>query len=152
MRRKRVDLGNAGHIGNERGADGASRADEVSARKRALHQLLRGHIYDVVFAQDTAQLNVETVGNELRQLFAIQLVRLVPHESVELLLRIFQTRREEPSLGEKLDLFDHVGDPARVGHNHLVRLFLSQIRKFRKHLLRRAEIDGKRCVRIGKLF
>ena len=48
VRRQGVDLGDAGHIGNDRRADAASAADEVSVLERILHQLLCAHVDDIV--------------------------------------------------------------------------------------------------------
>ena len=66
VRRERVDLGDTRHIGDERRADAAARADEIAALQRALHQLLRAHVHHVVLAEDAAQLHIQAVGDQLR--------------------------------------------------------------------------------------
>ncbi len=94
VRREGVDLGDARHVGDERRADRPSRADEVAALKRALHELLRRHIDHVILSEDTAQLDIQAVNDQLGQLIAVQLMRLVPDHAVEVLLRVFKARRE----------------------------------------------------------
>ena len=152
VRRERVDLGDARHIGDERRADRPSRADQIAALQRALDELLRRHIHHVVLAEDAAQLDVQTVLDELRRLVAVKLVHLVPDEAVQILSGIFQARREELALGQQLDVLDLIRNGARVGHDHLVGLFLAEILKFTEHLVRRAEVDGQRRVRVGEFL
>ena len=152
VRRERVDLGDARHIGDERRADRPSRADQIAALQRALDELLRRHIHHVVLAEDAAQLNVQTVLDELRRLVAVKLVHLVPDEAVQILSGIFQARREELALGQQLDVLDLIRNGARVGHDHLVGLFLAEILKFTEHLVRCAEVDGQRRVRVGEFL
>ena len=48
--RQRVDLRNAGHIGHQRRADGASGTNQIAALVAALHQLLGGHVHHVILA------------------------------------------------------------------------------------------------------
>ena len=152
VRRQGVDLGDARHVCNERRADRASRADKIAALKRALHELLRRHINDVVLAEDAAQLDVQSVDDELRQLIAVERVRLVPDHAVEIFLGVFKARREELALGQKLDVLHLLGDGARVGHDDLVGFFLAEIVEFPEHFVGRAEVERHRLVRVGKFL
>ena len=152
VRRERVDLRDAGHIRHQRRADAPSGADEIPVFERALHQLLRAHVHHVVLAEDAPQLHVQSVGDELRQLLAVERVRLLPHHAVEVFLGVFEPRREQLALGQQLDRLHHVRDHARVGHNHLIRLVLAEIVELAQHFVRGAEVDGQRRVGVGKLL
>ena len=79
-------------------------------------------------------------------------MHLVPDEAVQILSGIFQARREELALGQQLDVLDLIRNGARVGHDHLVGLFLAEILKFTEHLVRCAEVDGQRRVRVGEFL
>ena len=152
VRRQGVDLGDAGHVRDKRRADRPSRADEVAALERALHELLRRHINDVVLAEDAAQLDVQSVDDELGQLVAVERVRLVPDHAVEVFLGVFKARREELALGQKLNVLHLLGDGARVRHDDLIGFLLAEVVEFFQHFLRRAEIERDGLVRVGEFL
>ena len=152
MGRQGVHLRDARHIRHQTGADGASRANQIAVFQTALHQLLGGHIHHVVLAQNTFQLHIQPVDDELGRLVAVQGVALVPHHVVQLLLGVFQPGREQLSRRQQLDLLDAVGDAPGIVNDHLVRRLLPQIGEFRQHLVGGLEVDGQRCVGIGELL
>ena len=152
MGRQGVHLRNAGHIRHQRGPHTAPAAHQITVFQAALHQLLGGHIHHVVLAQNAFQFHVQPVHDQLRRLVAIQLVTLVPHSVMKFLLRILQPRREQPSRRQQLDIFDTVGDAARVVDDHPMRFLFAQIGKLRQHLLRGLEVNGQGCVGVGKLL
>ena len=152
VRRQGVDLGDARHIRHERRADRASRANEIAALKRALHELLRRHVNNVILSKNAAQLDVQSVDDELRQLVAVQLVCLVPDHAVEVFFGVFKARREELTLGQKLDILHLFGDGARVGHDDLIGLFLAEVVEFIEHFVGRSEVERHRLVRVGKFL
>ncbi len=150
--RQGVHLRDARHIGHQRRADGASGANQIAVFQTPLHQLLRRHIHHVVLAQNAAQLHVQPVHNELGRLVAVQLVTLVPHHVVQLLLGVFQPRREQLPRRQQLDLLHHVGDHAGILHHHLIGRLLAEIGKLLQHLVGGLEVDGQALVRIGKFL
>ena len=152
VRRQGVDLGDAGHVRYERRADRPSRADEVAALERALHELLRRHVDDVVLAQNAAELDVQPVDDQLRQIVAVKLVRFPPHHAVKVFFRIFKPRREQLALGQKLDILHLLGDGAGVRHDDLVGFLLAEVVKFLEHFVRRAEVERDGLVRVGEFL
>ena len=152
VRREGVDLRDAGHIRHERRANRPSRADEIAVFKAALHELLRGHIDDVVLAEDAPELDVQAVDHQLRRILAVERVALVPDESVQILLGVLQPRREQLPRRQKLDLLDEVGDVARVVDDDLVRLLLPEVGKLPHHLVGRLEVDRQRRIRVRELL
>ena len=79
-------------------------------------------------------------------------MRLIPDHAVEVFLGIFKARREELTLGQKLDILHLFGDGARVGHDDLIGLFLAEIVKFLEHFVGRSEVERHRLVRVGKFL
>ena len=78
VRRQGVDLGDAGHIGNDRRADAASAADEVAVLERILNQLLSAHVDDIVaVVEDGVELRVDTLLHKLRRVIAVDSVHFV---------------------------------------------------------------------------
>ena len=152
VRRQGVDLGDAGHVRDKRRADRPSRADEVAALERALHELLRRHVDDVVLAQNAAELDVQPVDDQLRQIVAVKLVRFPPHHAVKVFFRIFKPRREQLALGQKLDILHLLGDGAGVRHDDLVGFLLAEVVKFLEHFVRRAEVERDGLVRVGEFL
>ena len=72
VRRKGVDLRDAGEVRHERRADAASAADQIAVLERVGDELLRTHVNDVVPArEDVVQLGLDAVGDELRRVFAV---------------------------------------------------------------------------------
>ena len=71
---------------------------------------------------------------------------------MKFLLRILQPRREQPSRRQQLDIFDTVGNAARVVDDHPMRFLFAQIGKLRQHLIRGLEVNGQGCVGVGKLL
>ena len=45
------------------------------------------------------------------------------------------------ALGNRTDLLDHIGNFARIGHDHLVGLFFSQVAEFLQHLICGLKVD-----------
>ena len=79
-------------------------------------------------------------------------MHLVPNEAIQVLSGIFQARREELALGQQLDAFDLIRNGARVGYDHLVGFLLAEVLELLEHLVRRAEVDGQRRVRIWEFL
>ena len=149
--RQGVDLRDAGHVGNEGGAHASPGAHQVPVFQGALNQLLSRHVHHVVLAQDAAQLHVQPVHDELGRVLAVEPVDLFPHQVVELLLRVFQSRRKQLRR-QQLEGLHLVGDEAGVGHHHLIGLLLPQVGEFPQHLVRRLEVDGQRRVGVREFL
>ena len=152
VRRKGVDLRDAGHIRNDGRADRASGADKVAVFKRVLHQLLRRHIDNVVVVVEyRVKLGIDTAFHDLRWIVAVYLVHLSVDKLLELLCGIFDLRWEQ-LLRQKLDrlylLRYHVG----VRNDRLVCKLLAEVLKLLEHLVRRSEVDGTAPVGVGKLL
>ena len=77
---------------------------------------------------------------------------LGPHTVVQLLLGVFKTGWEQLARRQQLDLLHHVGDFAGVVDDHLVGLLWPQIGEFLQHFIGSLEVDGQRCVGIGKFL
>ena len=86
VRRVGVDFRNAGHERHDGRADGATRADQISMLQRVLHQLLRGHVNDVVVAgDDVVHLRVDALLHQLRRVFPVEPVELAIDKGFEVL-------------------------------------------------------------------
>ena len=151
VRRQRVDLRDAGHVGNQGRTHGATGAHQVSVFQAALHQLLGGHVHHVVLAQDTAQLHVQPVHDQLGRILAIEPVDFLPHQAVQVLLGVgkpgrIQVRRQQ------LEFLHLVGDGTGIGDHHLVGLLLPQVGKLFQHFICGLKIDGQGRVGVRELF
>ena len=115
-----------------------------------LHQLLGGHIDDVILAaDDVIEFGVDAVHHDLGRLLAIQLVGLTPHQALQLPVRVLQLGGEQ-TLGQGLDGVAAVGDEVGVLHHHLMGLLLAQIGELLQHLVGGLEVDGQGRVRVVK--
>ena len=77
MRLQRVNLGNIQHRSNKGRAYAATRAYQVTAVDRMLNQLMRNVIqYGEAVADNSIQLHLQAVLNNLRQCFAVPFMRL----------------------------------------------------------------------------
>ena len=145
MRRQRVDLGDAGHEGHERRANGAAGSDEVAVLQRILYELLCRHVNDVVMAVDNvSQLGLNTFRNDLGRIIAVQAVQLAVDQRFQVLDGVLDLRRKQV-MRYGADGFAHVGDVVRVLHNDLIGLFRAL-----EHLVRRAEIERIFAVAVLK--
>ena len=152
VRRQGVDLRDAGHVGHDRGADAPPRADQVAVFQGVLHQLLGGHVDDVVLVvKDGVELRVHAALHDLGRVFAVDAVHLVIDQALEVLGGILDFRCEE-ILGQKLDLLHLVGNGSGVGDDDLFRHVLAEVSKLRQHLLGVAEEDGAVPVGVGELL
>ena len=77
-------------------------------------------------------------------------MRVLPTHCLKLFLRALHFRRVS-TLRNGAHLTDFVGDQARVGDNHLIRLLFSEIGKLFKHLLGGTQIDTDVAVGIREL-
>ena len=141
--RQRVDLGDAGHISHQRRAHRSPRAYQIAVLQTPLHQFLGRHVHHVILAQNTAQLHVQPVYNQLGRILAV--------ESVGLLPRVFQTGRKQ-LLGKQWKGLHHVRDAAGIGHYHLISLLLSKIRKLPEHFICCFEVDRQRLVGVREFL
>ena len=140
--RQRVDLGNTGEEGHDGRADGATGTNQITVLQRVLHQLLGGHIDHIVMtAQNVPQLGVDPVHDDLRRLFTIELMGLVPDQVAEDLGGVFDGGREQPR-GKRPHPVAPVGDHVGVGDHHFPGLLFPQIGKFRQHFVSGAQIEG----------
>ena len=74
VRRKRVDLGDAGHVCYDRRTDGATRADEVAMLERVLNKLLGGHVDNViVMVKYRSKLGIDARFYDLRRIFTVNI-------------------------------------------------------------------------------
>ena len=152
VRRQGVHFGDAGHIGHQRGANGATGAHQIAVFQTALDQLLGGHIHHVILPQDAAQLHIQPVHHQLGRLVAVQGVALVPDQAVQVLLGVFQPGREQLARRQQLDLLHQVGDVAGVVDDHLAGQLLPQIGELLQHLGGGFEVDGQGRVGVGELL
>ena len=77
MRLQRVNLGNIQHRSNKRRAYTATRAYQITAIDRMFNQLMRNVIqYGEAVADNSIQLHLQAVLNNLRQCFAVPFMRL----------------------------------------------------------------------------
>ena len=148
--REGVDLGDAGHVGNDRRADGATGADQIAMLQRVLHQLLGGHVDHVVVAvDDVVQLGFHAFHHQLRGIVPVKTVEF----GVDQIFQVFHGVLDfgsEQVVGDGTQRLAHVGDAVGVGDDHLAGLFLSQIGKFPQHIVRGAEVQGHILVRVVK--
>ena len=151
MRWQSVNLCDTGHIGHQRGTDRASGAHQIAVFKASLDQFLGRHINHVILAQNTAQLNIQTIHDQLGRVLSVQAVGLFPNQTVQFFLRILQSGREQ-FLGQQFKLLYLIGDQAGILNNHLIGFFLTQIAEFLQHFLSGFEINGQRFIGICKLL
>ena len=76
---------------------------------------------------------------------------LFPDQTVQVLLGIFQSGREQ-FRRQQLEGLDLIRHQTGVGDHHLVGLFLPQIPEFLQHLLGGLEVDGQGLVGVRELF
>ena len=145
-----VDLGDAGHIGNNGGAHGASGTYQVAVLQRVLHQLLGGHIDHVVVAvDDVVQLRLHPFYKNLRGMVAVEAVELGVDQVFQVLHGVLDLRRKEV-VGHRPQTFTHIRNAVRVLHHNLVGFLFAQVRKLRQHLVCGPEIQGHILVRVVK--
>ena len=152
MGRQGVDLRDAGHVGHEGRAHGASRAHQIAVLQAALHQLLGRHVDHIVLAQNAAQLHVQAVHDELGGIFAVEGVALGPNLVVKFLSGVSKAGREQLTRGQQLDLLAHIGDEAGIIDDHFLRLFRAEVGKLLQHLIGGLEVDGQGFIGIGELL
>ena len=150
--RQGVDLGDAGHVGHQAGANGPPGAHQIAVLQGPLDQLLGGHVHHVVLAQNAPQLHVQPVHDELWRVLPVELVDLVPHQPVQILLRIFQPGREQLPLGQQVKGLHLIRNGPGVGDHHLHGFLRPQVGKLLQHLVSGAEVDGHGGVAVGKLL
>ena len=152
VRRERVDLGDAAHPGDHRGADAAPAADQIAVLQRVLHQLLGAHVDDVIVViEDRLQFGIDALLHHRGRDLAVNAVHLAVNQVFQLFGRVFDFRREQP-LRQELDLLDLIGDGPGVGDDHLAGGLLAQVLKLRQHLFRVAEVDRALPVGVGEFF
>ena len=151
MGRQGVDLRNTGHIGHQRRANRTTGTHQVAVFQRALHQFLGGHVHHIVLAQNAAQFNIQPVHDQRRRVLSVQPVDLLPHQTVQILLRVLQPGRKQ-LLRQQLKGLHLVRNQARIGNDHLIGLLLPQIRKLLQHLGGGLKVNRKRFVGIRKFF
>ena len=150
VRREGVDLRNSGHVRHQRGADASPAADEVAMLQRVLHELLCGHVNDLVMpAENGVQFFFDARCDELRRAFAVKLVGLVPHHALEILRRVRNGRRKK-LLRQEFKALHAVGDSVRRGDDDVAAVRLAEIRKLPEHFIGRFEIERQRLVRVRK--
>ena len=154
VRRERIYLRNTRHRGNEGRAYRASRADEIPLTLAVPNELLRDHIENgKAVLDDRGQLLVQTLRNHVGERITVHRFCSLPANALEILLRAVHVRRKG-SLREGTDIFviNPIGDHVGVLHDHLVRLFLAEIRKFLEHFLGRTVIEVNIAVGVGELL
>ena len=152
VRRQGVDLRDAGHIRDDRGADAASAADQIAVLEGVLHELLGGHIYNVIaVVKDRVELNVDALLHYLRRVLAVDAVHLGIDEVLEVLCRVLYLWREQ-LLRQQLYRLDLICDGAGVRDDDFLCGLLAEVGKLRKHLIRRAEVYGAAAVGVGKFL
>ena len=156
MGRQRVDLSDAGHIGDKGRADRAARADDVAVRHRLVHQLHS----DVVergeaVADDGAQFLVDARAHDVRELLAVDRLGAGLGQRADVLLgevpvgleslRALRVLHEDAQLGRH-----PVRDgPRRVDHDPLG--FLGpQVGKLRKHVVGGPKVERRLVVAVLK--
>jgi len=77
---------------------------------------------------------------------------LVPHQTIQVLLGVFQSRREQLARRQQLDLLHQIRNMAGIGHHHLIGLVLPQIGELLQHLVGGLEVDGQRRIGIRELL
>ena len=152
VRRKRVDLGDAGHVCHDRRTDGATRADEVAMLERVLNKLLGGHVDNViVMVKYRSKLGIDARFYDLRRIFTVNIGHFAVDKIAQVTRRVFYLRWEQ-ILGQKLDIIDHIGNGTRIFDNDLVRDLVAEIVKLLEHLIGRAEEDRAAAVGIGEFL
>ena len=150
--RQGVHLRDARHVRHQTGAHGATGAHQIAVFQTALHQLLGGHVHHVVLAQNTLQLHVQPVDDQLGWLVAVQLVALVPHHVVQLLLGVLQPGREQLARRQQLDVLDAVCNAPGIVDDHPVGRLRPQIGELLQHLVGGLEVDGQRRVGVREFL
>jgi len=146
VRRQRVDLGNVSHRRNEGGADRTSRSDQIAVGKRFGNQLLRDDVHDgVSVLADGIQLLRQALLHRCRQRLPVHLMGLAVAHRPEVLFGIRNLRGTFVGI-DRGNVFDHVRDFIGIRHDDFKGLGIAQIAEFRKHFLRRPQIQ--RCLRL----
>ena len=92
---------------------------------------------------------LQTALHNLRKLLPVHGMRLVVANLTEGLIRILDDRRTLVRM-DRRHPFNHCRNPFRIVQDDLPCLFLPEIGKLRKHLLRGTEIKRRLIVRICK--
>ena len=152
VRRERVDLRNAGHVGHDGRADAASAADKVAVSVRIRDKLLGRHVNDVVVpGEDVAQLGLDTLFHDVRRVLAVYFGHAAVDQVLQNLRRVLDFRREE-AVGQELDILAHVRYLVRVPDNSVVAGSLAEIGEFLEHVVGRAEVERVFAVGVRELL
>ena len=150
MGRQGVDLRDARQERHDGRADRTTGADQIAMLQGVLHQLLGGHVDDVILPLDDAgQLQFDSIFDDLWWVLPIQLMGLAPHQAVQFLGGVFQLGGKE-AVRQRLHLFAPGGHQIGVGHDDLIGFLLAQVRELLQHLFCRAEVEGRGGVGVGK--
>ena len=117
-----------------------------------MHQLLGGHIYNVVVvAQNCVKLRIHPGLYDLRRGLAVDVVHLVVDQFFQYLCGVFYLGRVEV-LGQKLDVLHAVGDHAGICDDHLLCGLMIKIVEFPEHLICGAEKERAAAVGVVELL
>ena len=150
MRLQRIYLGNIQHRSNKGRAYAATRAYQVTAVDRMLNQLMRNIIqYGETVADNSVQLHLQAVLNNLRQLFAVPFMRLSIGQITYGIFRTGNRRRIQlVAVGNRLNAFNHIRNLIGISNNNLVGCLIAQIRELLEHLLRSVQVQRRLQISI----
>ena len=100
-------------------------------------------------ADNSIQLHLQAVLNNLRQLFAVPFMRLGIRQITHGILRTGNGRRIQLiAVGHRLNAFNHIRNLIGIRNNNLISCFLAQIRELLEHLLRSMQVQRRLQIRI----
>ena len=150
MRLQRVHLRDARHCSHKRGADRATRADEVTVRIGFVHEPLRKQIQRcIAVADDGIEFLFQARLHHLRQRISVDLMGSFFRHAAQFLVCPFKRGRIRSLFRkERLEPVAGIRDRVRVRDDDLKRLFLAQVGELLEHFLRRFEIQRRLLFRI----
>ena len=134
VRLQRVDLRDARHGRDKRGADRTAGADEVTVGVALVNQPLRHEVErGKAVADDGLELSVEPCLHDFRQRIAVDFVRFVNRHVAQDVVCVFDGRRV-CAVRERLEHLDEVRDAVWLVHHDAARGLLAKIGEFGQHL------------------
>ena len=100
-------------------------------------------------ADNSVQLHLQAVLNNLRQLFSVPFMRFGIGQITHCILRTGNRRRIQlVTVGNRLNTLNHVRNLIGIRNNNLVGCLLAQIRELLEHLLRSVQVQRRLQIRI----
>jgi len=149
MRRKRIYLGDAGHVCGKGRADRTTRTNQITVGVGIGNQLLRRHVqHRIAVADDGIELFFQAVAHQLRQRIAVNTCGAFPADFLQILVGTGNFRRVK-SAEYRFHILHHFRNAVRICNNNLHCLFGSEVSKFVQHLLCGTEKERRLMIGVG---